>query len=187
MQGAQPRLRHSGVPDVPPAVRAWWFRLLDGAQSWGSFDAMAGRYGLRRYRLIVFRPGISAADRRLLRLWHGWPLGGATVTMLAVILLGDPMASIRTTLLVAAAVYLTVGAVLFVLTAAARADVRSMSLVLLANQLGPDQRRRYAEWEGLVCLLTRAEDLLKAGAIDLTQHEALWWQAYDRLEECTRA
>lgn len=108
--------------------------------------------------------------------------------MLVVILLGDSMASVRTTLLVAAAVYLTVGAVLFVLTAAARADVRSMSLVLLANnQLGPDERRSYAEWEGLVCLLTRAEDLLKAGAIDLTQHEALWWQAYDRLEECTRA
>jgi hypothetical protein len=144
---------------------------------------MAGRYGLWRYRLVVFRPGLSAADRRLIRLSRGWPLGGATLAMLAVILLGDSVAAARTTLFVAACVYLGVCAVLFVLTAGARAGVRSMSLVLFAGQVGPHERRRYAEWEMLVDLLTRADAMLDAGAIDATQHEALCWQAYNRLEE----
>jgi hypothetical protein len=115
--------------------------------------------------LTLFPPGISAADRRLLRLWRG-----------------DAVFSPGTTLLVAAATYLGAGAVLFVLTAGVRASVRSISLILLTGDLDPRGRQCYAEWERLVDVLTRADILLKAGAINPTQHEALWWQAYDRLE-----
>lgn len=158
--------------------RAGWRRLLDGAHLWGSFDATMGRYGLRRYRLIIFPPGITSTDRRLLRLWRGWPLGGGAFALFAVMLVGGGPDS----LLVAAAAYLTVGAVLFVLTAGARGGVRSMSLILLTEQLGPADRRRYAEWETLVSVLTRADHMLTSGAITVLQHEALWWQAYDRLE-----
>jgi hypothetical protein len=165
MQGAQPRLHRSGGPQAVTVVRAWCCRLLDGAHPWGSFDAVVGRYGLRRYRLTLFPPGISAADRRLLRLWRG-----------------DAVFSPGTTLLVAAATYLGAGAVLFVLTAGVRASVRSIWLILLTGDLDPRERQCYAEWERLVDVLTRADILLKAGAINPTQHEALWWQAYDRLE-----
>ena len=167
-------------------MRSWWCRLLDGAHVWGSFDAMVGRYGLRRYRLVVFPPGISGADRRLLRLWRGWPVGGGLLAMLAVMLLGEAASSARTTLGAAATAYLGVGAVLFVVTAGVRPGVRSISLILLAGELDSCDRRRYAEWETLVDLLTRADSIVKAGAIDSTQHEALWWHAYDRLEEHAR-
>jgi Family of unknown function (DUF6611) len=180
MQDAQPR-RRTRVSEPVNAVRVWWCRLLDGAHPWGSFDAMVGRYGLRRYRLTVFPPGISTADRRLLRLWRGWPVGGGVIAMLAVMLLGDAVSSAQTTVVVATATYLSVGAVLFVLTTGVRAGVRSVSLILLAGVLDPGERRSYAEWERLVDVLTRADSMLKAGAIDPTQHEALWWQAYDRL------
>jgi hypothetical protein len=177
----------SGGPQAVTVVRAWWCRLLDGAHPWGSFDAMVGRYGLRRYRLTLFPPGISTADRRLLRLWRGWPVAGGILAMLAVMRLGDAVFSAGTTLLVVAAAYLGVGAVLFVLTARVRAGLRSISLILLAGDLDPRERQCYAEWERLVDVLTRADTLLKAGAINPTQHEALWWQAYDRLEVPGRA
>jgi hypothetical protein len=174
MESAHTRLRRPGMA----AVRAVWRRLLDGAHLWGSFDATVGRYGLRRYRLIIFPPGSTTTDRRLLRLCRGWPVGGGVLALFAVMLVGGSPDS----LLVAAAAYLTVGAVLFVLTAGVRGGVRSMSLILLTEQLGPDDRRRYAEWEALVSLLTYADHMLSAAAITLLQHEALWWQAYDRLE-----
>lgn len=171
----------NSLPALRVVVRSWLFRLLDGAHAWGSFDAMVGRYGVRRYRLVVFPPGISAADRRLLRLWRGWLAGGGLIAMLAVMVLGDAVRSVVTTLLIVAGAYLGTGAALFVLTAGVRAGVRSFSLILLANQLDPRERRSYAEWSRVVDVLTRADSLLKAGVINRTQHEALWWQAYGRL------
>ena len=83
--------------------------------------------------------------------------------------------------MVVAAAYLGVGAVLFVLTAGVRAGVRSMSLILLAGDLGPRESQSFAKWDVLVDLLTTADDKLTAGKIAPAQHEALWWQAYERL------
>jgi hypothetical protein len=174
MESAHTGLRRWGMP----TIRAGWCRLIDGAHLWGSFDATVGRYGLRRYRLVIFPPGISTADRRLLRLWRAWPIGGGALALFAVMLVGGPLS----TTIVAAAAYLTAGAVLFVLTAGARGGVRSVSLIFLTEQLGPDDRRSYAEWEAIVGVLTRADHMLTTGAITCPQHEALWWQAYDRLE-----
>ncbi len=142
---------------------------------------MMGRYGLRRYGLVIFPPGISATDRRLLRLWRGWPVGGGMLALLAMMLLPDAVASPGTTLLAVAGAYVGVCAVLFVLTAGVRSGVRSMSLVLLAPDLGPHEAESFAEWGVLVDLLTTADDKLIAGTIAPAQHEALWWQAYERL------
>jgi hypothetical protein len=158
-----------------------WSRLLDGAHPWGSFDATVGRYGLRRYRLVIFPPGISATDRRLLRWWRGWPVGGGTLAMLAMMLLGDAVASPGTTLLVVAAAHVGIGVALFVRTAGVRAGVRTMSLILLSADLGPPEVRSLAEWGVLVDLLTTADGKRDAGKIAPAQHEALWWQAYERL------
>ena len=142
---------------------------------------MMGRYGLRRYGLVIFPPGIGATDRRLLRLWRGWPVGGGMLALLAMMLLPDAVASPGTTLLAVAGAYVGVCAVLFVLTAGVRTGVRSMSLVLLAGDLGPHEAESFAEWGVLVDLLTTADDKLIAGTIAPAQHEALWWQAYERL------
>ena len=101
--------------------------------------------------------------------------------MLAMMLLGDAVASPGTTLLVVAAAYVGIGVVLFVLTAGVRAGVRSMSVILLGTDLGSCDRQSFAEWGVLVELLTTADGKLTAGTIAPAQHEALWWQAYERL------
>ena len=103
------------------------------------------------------------------------------LALLVVMLLGDAVASPGTTLLVVAAAYVGVGVVLFVLTAGVRTGVRSMSLILLATDLGRHDRRSFAELDVLVDLLITADGKLTAGTIVPAQHEALWWQAYERL------
>jgi hypothetical protein len=176
-------------PEVPPAVQVaqkGWPRLRDGAHPWGSFDAMIGRYGVRRYRLIIYPPGIGAADRRAVRLWRGWPLGGAVLGLLAVMLLGNAVLSPRTLLLGAVTIYVVVGAALFVRAGTARTRLRSMSIVLVAGCIYPYERRMYTEWETVVSMLTRADRLLATSAISPVEHEAVWWEAYDRLEMAAR-
>jgi hypothetical protein len=165
-----------------PAELRWWWRLLDGAHPWGSFDATVGRYGVQRYRLIIYPPGISTDDRRLAQLWRGWPISGAVLGLLALILLGNAAASPDTVLAVAVAAYVSIGAMLFLRAGPVRVQVKSMSIILTPGATDARERRRYIEWQTLVHMLTRADDMLRTGAISLVEYEATWWKAYDRLE-----
>jgi hypothetical protein len=159
-----------------------WSRLLDGAHPWGSFDAMVGRYGVRRYRLIIYPAGTTTAERRLARLWRGWLVGGAVLGFLAVVLLGDVVSPPSAVLVVALVAYVSVGTLLFLLAGPARVQVRSMSVVLMPETADADELRRYTEWQALVQMLIRADHMLTTGAISSGEHEATWWEAYDRLE-----
>lgn len=161
--------------------------MLDGTHRWGSFDAKVSHYGVRRYRLILYPPGISTVDRRLARLYRGWPLGGAALGLFAVIMLVNAVPSPRTLLAVTVAAYLSIRALLFVLAGPARVHVKSMSVLLMPGTADVHERRRYTEWKTLVQTLTRADDMLTSGALSPVEHEAIWWQAYDRLEECAYA
>ncbi len=58
-------------------LRRGWLRLLDGDRSWGSIDIRPDRFGVTRYRLVVYPPGISESERRWVRVARGWPLMGA--------------------------------------------------------------------------------------------------------------
>ncbi len=146
---------------------------------------MVGRWGVRRYRLIIYPAGISAADRRLARLWRGWPLGGAMFGLLAVVAFGNAVSSPNTVLAVAVAVYVSIGALLFLRAGPACVKVRSMSVILMPGAIGAQELRTYRKWEIIVDVLTRADRMLTTGAILAVEHEAIWRQAYDRLEPTT--
>src|SRR5258707_12438425 len=60
-------------------LRRGWLRLLDGDRPWGSIDIRPDRFGVTRYRLVVYPPGISESERRRVRVARGWPLWGALV------------------------------------------------------------------------------------------------------------
>jgi hypothetical protein len=174
-----PDTRHR---DVQPTA-GLWSRLLDGVRPWGSFDVKISRYGVRRYRLIVYPPGSTIVDRRLARLYRGWPLGGAMLGFFTILLLVDAVSSADGVLAVAAATYLGVWALLFVLAGPARVPVKSMSVLLMPGTTDVTERRRYTNWKTLAQDLTRADHLLTTGAISPVEHEAVWWHAYDHLEE----
>jgi hypothetical protein len=56
-----------------------------------------------------------------------------------------------------------------------------MSIMLMPATADEHQRRKYIEWQTLVHMLTRADRMLTTGAISSVEHEATWWEAYDRL------
>ena len=184
MRDTQHRAVEPGVPRPTPGALAAptrWSRLLDGPHLWGSFDATVGQYGVRRYRLIIYPPGTSTADRRLARLWRGWPISGAVLGLLAVMLLGNAVASPDKVLALAMAAYVSIGVLLFLRAGATRVKVRSMSIILMPRAADARERLRHTECQTLVHLLTRADHMLATGAISLVEHEAIWWEAYDRL------
>jgi Family of unknown function (DUF6611) len=170
-----------GARVASPRFRTWWLNLLDGGHLWGSFDAMIGRYGLRRYRLTVFPPGITAADRRLLRAWRGWPVGGAAVALLATMCLSEVILTPMTTLVVCAGVYVVVGAALFVMSAAPRTQVRPLSVILIDGYSDPRSEAMYAEWEAVIEMLATADEMRERGELSSVEYEAMWWHAYNRV------
>jgi hypothetical protein len=188
MRGTQHPHAEPGIPrpaQGAPAEPRWWSRLLEGAHPWGSFDATVTRYGVRRYRLIMYPPGTTVADRRLARLWRGWPITGVVLGLLAVMLLGDVASPPNTVLAYAVAASVGIGALLFLRAGSARVPVRSMSIILMPKAADVRERRRHAEWQALVHMLTRADEMLATGAISPVEHEAVWWEAYERLEAVT--
>lgn len=69
--------------------------------------------------MTIFPPGVSTADRRLLRLWRGWPIWGAVLWLVAQMSVSNVVSS-ETAMAVSATGYLAVGATLFVLAGTAR-------------------------------------------------------------------
>lgn len=103
------------------------------------------------------------------------------LALLAVILLGNVIASPNTILEYSAPAYLGVGALLFLRAGPARLHVRSMSITLPPQGASVRELCKHAEWRMLVHMLTMADHMLASGAISVVEHEAAWWKAYDRL------
>ena len=176
-------MRNAQYQLVEPGAR-WFSRVLDGDRPWGSYDVKISQYAARRYRLIIYPPGTTIADRRLARLRRGWPLGGAALILFA-IMIGDAVSSPYTLPAIAIATYLGISVLLSLLAGPNRVHVKSMSLILMPLTTDEDERRRHNEWKTLTHMLTRADDMLSTGAISPVEYEAIWWQAYDRLEDTT--
>lgn len=157
----------------------WWSRVLDGDHVWGSIGVWSSRYGVSRYRLVVFPPGISGAQRRLLRLWRAWLTWGALLWLTSEICLGGILTP-WTVLGFSTIVYLSAGAVTLALAGDLRSQVRTLSVVVVDRR--PDRSAAmYAEWETLVGLLTDADDLREQGRLSAIDHDAEWRRVYDRL------
>ena len=56
-------------------LRRGWLRLIDGDRPWGSIDIKPDRFGVTRYRLVVYPPGISESERRRVRVARGGRCG----------------------------------------------------------------------------------------------------------------
>ncbi len=78
--------------------------------------------------------------------------------------------------------YVGIGALLFLRAGPTRVKVRSMSVILLPNSADPQGRQCHTECRILADMLVRADGLLANGAISFVEHEAIWWDAYDRIE-----
>jgi len=148
---------------------------------WGSFDAYPARYGVARYRLVVFPPGITARERRLLRAWRSWPLWGAALWL--GLQVGGELAGMPETALIGGSmIYIAVGALLFVLTGDTRVRVRTLCAINIAGYGQDDVDRRYSVLRVMARTLDHADLALEESRISPLEHEARWWQVYDVLD-----
>ncbi|MGH3643439.1 MAG: DUF6611 family protein [Mycobacterium sp.] len=155
-------------------------RILDGPRAWGSIDTGVDRRGFRRYRLILFPPGVTKIERRLLRLWRVLPTWVAALWLSSVICLSQthtPWVALG----VATTIYLLVGAVTFDRLGALRTQVRTLSVALIAGESDRYAAATYAELKKLAAIMCTADALLGQGRISATEHESIWWQVYERV------
>lgn len=152
--------------------------MLDGGHTWGSLDISVTRYGVSRYRLVVFPPGISADDRVLLRAWRAWPVWGMIAWLTLEVVL-NPTVGAGPALVISTAVALGAGAVVMAMTGANRCRVRTFSVTRVAGMDDPTSQDRFSELQSLAHRLALADARLIAGDVSEVEHEAEVWRVYD--------
>src|SRR4051812_16204261 len=80
---------HEEKQNRPGLPARWGARLLDGENRWGYVRLQIDRFGVTRYRLVVYPPGISDVQRRRLRLWRGAAIWAAALWLLSEIFLQE--------------------------------------------------------------------------------------------------
>jgi hypothetical protein len=168
------------VPTGSGPLRHGWQRLLDGDRPWGSIDIRPDRFGVTRYRLVVFPPGISESERRRVRVARGWPLWGALVWIVCEIVLSHttaPWAAFATS----TAAYIGSGIVAVWMAGAPRTQVRTMAAMVMAGHHDPASGTTRDRLEDLAGTLMNADERLAAGQISPAEHEMVWWRVYDQL------
>ena len=161
-------------------LRRGWLRLLDGDQPWGSIDIRPDRFGVTRYRLVVYPPGISDSERRRVRVARGWPLWGALVWVTCEIFLNN-MTGPWTAFAISTATCLGSGLVAFAMAGAPRTGVRTHAAMVMAGHHDPISAAARDRLEGLSATLLEADELLTGGQISTIQHEMVWWQVYEQM------
>jgi hypothetical protein len=164
----------------PGLLRRGWLRLLDGDCPWGSIDIRPDRFGVTRYRLVVYPPGTSEFERRRVRAARGWPLWGALVWIICEIFLNN-LTGPWTTLAVSTAACLGSGVVAVMMAGAPRTRVRTMGAMVMAGYHDPISVAARDRLIELADTLMYADDQLSSGHISAIQHEMVWWQVYDQM------
>lgn len=157
-----------------------WRQLLDGHRPWGSVDVRPDRFGVTRYRLVVYPPGISRAERRRVRMARGWPLWGVAAWIIAHIYLSNVL-NPWMALIVSTSLILVLGVIAVALAEPLRGQVRTMSAAVMVGcpDLGSTAERD--EIRRLGVRLVSADESLAAGALTATEHESIWWSVYDEM------
>ena len=154
--------------------------MLDGERSWGSIDIRPGQYGVVRYRLVVFPPGVTGTEHRLLRLSRAWPAWGAVLWLISEMCLSSalpPWAAFG----ISTMAYLGTEAVLIGKVGALRPQVRALSVDTIAGHTDQRSAAIHAEIKAQASTLETADAMRAEGQMTAVDHEAVWWKVYDRL------
>ncbi|MGX9787544.1 DUF6611 family protein [Mycobacterium sp. MMS18-G62] len=165
---------------TPGPLRHSWQRLIDGDRPWGSIDIRPDRFGVTRYRLVVYPPGISESERRRVRVARGWPQWGALVWIVSEIVLSHTIAP-WAAFAMSTAAFLGSGLVAFAMAGTPRTRVRTMAAMVMVGFPDPVAGAARDRLETLAATLMEADDRLAAGHISAIHHEMVWWQVYDEM------
>ena len=157
-----------------------WHRALDGERRWGSLEIRPDRFGMTRYGLVVYPPGISDSERRRVRVARGWPLWGALVWVCSEIWLSQETGP-WTALIASTTIYLGLGVVATVKAGDQRRRVRTMNVMVMPGHHDPVSSALHHKLENLAGALLEADERLRRGEISATVHEMTWWRVYDQM------
>ena len=164
----------------PGRLQRWGARLLDGENRWGFVRIQADRFGVTRYRLVVYPPGISDTERRRLRIWRGSPIWGAALWAVSEIFLQQWIGS-WSALAISTGTVLALAVVALAKTGDSRTQVRAMTVVTM---VGYTDTTTIAARDTLLkraMTLTAADEQVDEDVMSPLDHEALWWTVYDQL------
>lgn len=162
-------------------LRRGWRRLLDGDRPWGSIDVRPDRFGVTRYQLVVYPPGISESERRRVRVARGWPLWGALLWVACEISLSD-VTGPWTAFAISTAAYIGSGMVAVVMAGIARTRVRTMAAMVMAGHHDPASTATRDRLASLASLLVEADERLERRELSPAEHELMWWRVYDQMD-----
>jgi hypothetical protein len=154
--------------------------LLDGDRPWGSIDVRPDRFGVTRYRLLVYPPGISRTERRRVRVARSWPLWSVATWSVAQIYLGgvlDPWIAIALSIGFA----LGVGAIVAAVAGYQRKQVRTMTAAVMVGRPDLSATAERDTIQRLGVRLIRADKALADGTLNAVEHESVWWGVYDEM------
>ena len=164
----------------PAWVRRWCAELLDGENRWGFVRIQADRFGVKHYRLVVYPPGISDAERRRLRIWRGSPIWGVALWAVLEILL-QRLVGPSPALVVSTGTVLALAVVALAKTGDCRTKVRAMAVVIMAGYTDPAMTDARDALLRMAMALTDADERVDGDLMSPLDHEALWWSVYEQL------
>ena len=164
----------------PGRLQRWCAQLLDGENRWGFVRIQIDRFGVTRYRLVVYPPGISDVQRRRLRIWRGAAhLGSSAVGGVR-----DPPSGFDRTVDRACVLHrrrLALAAVAMAQAGETRTMVRSMGVVTMPGLTEVATMHSRHELLAMAMTLTAADERVDEERMSPLDHEALWWQVYEKL------
>ena len=164
----------------PGLLRRGWRRILDGDRPWGSIEIRADRFGVKRYRLVVYPPGCNDADRRRVRVARGCPMWGAAAWILADVALA-PFTAPWTALAISTAAVVGAGVVAMMMAGEPRRQVRTMYASSMVGFDDPVSAAAVKKIKVLAGRLVDADDALRTARLSPAEHEMLWWRVYDEI------
>ncbi|NEN04769.1 hypothetical protein G3T36_02695 [Diaminobutyricibacter tongyongensis] len=155
--------------------------LTEGTKLWGTVDvSSAGRSMWHRDRITVYPPGTTSAERRALHFARNWPIAGAVIALLLMIMLGGVWQP-EVVALGAVLLYLAGFLLGARLTHGLRNRVRSLSVISMYVH-------GVLEVDGNASLLRETSAAFasldarrRAGEVSPVQYEAEWARIYETL------
>lgn len=168
-----------------PGLRAVQW-VLDGGRRWGSIDIRPDRFGVTRYRLVVYPPGLNDSERRRVRVARGWPLWGAAAWILCE-LVSTQLTGAWTALAFSTAAVLGAGLIAFVMAGELRGRVLTMCASSMVGYPDPVATAAVEKVRLFAGSLIAADNALRDGRLSPAEHEMLWWRVYDEIRLTQRA
>lgn len=164
----------------PGRLHGWRSQLLDGENRWGFVRIQIDRFGMTRYRLVVYPPGISDVERRRLRIWRGAPIWGVALWLMAEIFI-QQLTGPWSALVISVGLVLALAAVAATKAGETRTKVRALSVATMPGHTGAAAVAARDELLAMAMTLTFADERLDEERMSPIDHEALWWRVYEQL------